>query len=848
MKPPSKSVFSVLILIAVSLMLWLASGPVQATESPSSLSCTISSPHKNSVLPSPVRFVAKVRGGVAPYTYKWTLRRGSPDHLTKKTSSKKTAVRVSYAPGNYRVVLKVTDSAANPVTVRTSVKIKVALQSINSTSDNLAGRLKTVAGENRLVQRTNFQLVAANDLGMHCGDLDHRMASVLPPFNVIHTQVIMKGATPQILTGADVDVFYAAASNPRDPAIKRSRPTTIFKTNFWDLNPRGTGHTLAFDGYDPFYPPGILAKFPLSVDFGLPAPDLERLYLGDGVLTADQQSMPGAPAPYAVNDRQKIARYYADLPFFINFPFGYTLNGVNWFAGEGIPIAPFDDQGRKNSYPLMRVQATDKTGGLTGKPGKILASLDTVLPVSAEADCFRCHTSAVDGGNGQAACIPGFDALCTTEGSLRSSTRFTVAKFSDDTAGVPVAVSLEWAADINIIRLHDAKHGTALEATSPVVCQRCHYTPALDLAHVGPLGPGDPDANGKLGANGREQLIHATNSRVLHTFHAALPDLFQNDLPPANDSRRIDPTTGKPVVNAFVQEILNNSCYQCHPGRDTRCLRGAMVNGGLVCQDCHGGMQQVGNDFSQNFSLATPFGTTGSTDLTKRVPWANEPGCQSCHSGDALDNLGLTDPNVIRSGDGIRLLRAYRTTDTLTAKPIVATNRRFAENQTAGGTQVLYRLSKDTHAGLFCEACHGSTHAEWPVKPDHGTFVANDNQTPNQLQGHTGKVMECSACHTAGSPSLSLDGPHGMHPVGDQRWVDGHENFLERNSSDSCRTCHGTTGLGTVLAKVSINRSLTAEDKGKVNLAKGSQVTCNRCHGNKLGGGGGGGRGGGGGD
>ena len=89
------------------------------------------------------------------------------------------------------------------------------------------------------------------------------------------------------------------------------------------------------------------------------------------------------------------------------------------------------------------------------------------------------------------------------------------------------------------------------------------------------------------------------------------------------------------------------------------------------------------------------------------------------------------------------------------------------------GIQVLYRLSKG-HSGIFCEACHGSTHAEWPVLPESGTFVANDNMAAIQLQGHTGKIMECTACHAAGSLPVALGGPHGMHPVGDSRFISSH--------------------------------------------------------------------------
>lgn len=709
-----------------------------------------------------------------------------------------------------------------------SCSVAAGQPSINSTSRNRrtppAASVKT-----RPLQRlNNFQVVAVNDLGMHCGDLDHRVASILPPFNVIHSQVIQKNAGPRLLTETHVKVVYSAGENPNDPALQRAAGTTVYKTNFWARNPR-TGNSLAFDAYDPFYPPNVLQAFPLRVDVGLPVPDVERLYLGDGRLVADQQGMPSirtlnpfSASPYSANVPQLFKRFDANLPFFINFPFGYTLSGVNWFAADGIPISPYDDVGRKNSYPLMRVQARDKTGALTGIRNQILASVDTVVPVSAEADCWRCHTSSVDGGNGQAACIPGFDDNCPVQGSPtnRSGVPFAVAQAAMDAANVPSDVSREWAADWNIIRLHDAKHRTALKGSTPVVCQRCHYTPALDLAQVGPMGPGDPEANG------RQQRIHQSNSRVLHTFHGRL-DLFKATMPPPNSPRRLDPVTGEPVVNSFVRSVLNQTCYQCHPGRDTNCLRGTMFNGGLVCQDCHGSMLQVGNDFSRAFPQ-TPF--PAGADLSKRIPWANEPGCQSCHTGDVMTTIAGRAANVIPAADGIRLLQAYRTNDT-SATPIQAPQSRFAENR-IGGVRVLYRLSKDRHAGLFCQACHGSTHAEWPVLPDSGAVIANDNKTAMEIQGHAGKIIECTSCHTAGNLPISLAGPHGLHPVNSQSFVNGHERLAE-NSPDSCRACHGRNGQGSVLAEVSANRVFRTEN-GTVSLAEGSLVRCNLCHGNPL--------------
>ena len=40
----------------------------------------------------------------------------------------------------------------------------------------------------------SHQVLAFNDLGMHCADLDYSTFVILPPFNVVHSQVIERGA------------------------------------------------------------------------------------------------------------------------------------------------------------------------------------------------------------------------------------------------------------------------------------------------------------------------------------------------------------------------------------------------------------------------------------------------------------------------------------------------------------------------------------------------------------------------------------------------------------------------------------------------------------------------------
>jgi hypothetical protein len=183
--------------------------------------------------------------------------------------------------------------------------------------------------------------------------------------------------------------------------------------------------------------------------------------------------------------------------------------------------------------------------------------------------------------------------------------------------------------------------------------------------------------------------------------------------------------------------------------------------------------------------------------------------------------------------DGIRLRQAWKTGDAK-ATPIVPTNKRFAEpavpafyngfaNPGAGNPR-LYRVSTG-HGGVMCEGCHGATHAEWPnANPN-----ANDNVTATQLQGHTGTIVECGTCHgNAMNSQITLGGPHGMHPVGDNTSFanGGHEDL----DTGGCAVCHGpgsrSSNTGTVLSLAKADRNL----RGTL-VRKGEPVGCAVCHG-----------------
>ncbi|MGZ8153078.1 MAG: Ig-like domain-containing protein, partial [Methylovulum sp.] len=249
-----------------------------------------------------------------------------------------------------------------------------------------------------------------------------------------------------------------------------------------------------------------------------------------------------------------------------------------------------------------------------------------------------------------------------------------------------------------------------------------------------------------------------------------------------------DPATQLPLDNIGDR----TACYQCHPGSKTQCLRGAMsksvdANGDslMSCQSCHGNMAAVGN--------------------AARQGWYNEPTCESCHNSAAAGKRAISGVDA----NGVAIVPTDHTFATNADTPVPGLN--------------LYRFSTG-HGGLQCEACHGSTHAEYP-----STHV-DENVQSIAVQGHAGPVAECTACHTK-APSTTNGGPHGMHTTGDA-WVDLHEDANKNGTATtpSCAYCHGSTNAGTPLSAIKVAKTINAGEFGIKNWPAGYQVSCYSCH------------------
>ena len=413
-----------------------------------------------------------------------------------------------------------------------------------------------------------------------------------------------------------------------------------------------------------------------------------------------------------------------------------ALDATNgWFEATGVPITPYDDAGAKNFYPTVKVTAKDATG-------KVLATTITVLPVSDEITCAACHASQAAGE--------------TNPARLAAK---PAAGWVNDT----ITPENDWKK--NILRLHDEKqagnpkytaalisksmtaglYASALSGT-PVLCASCHASNAL---------PG----TGLTGISTMTSALHTKHSKVLDPTNQLTLDASTN----------------------------RNSCYLCHPGSVTKCLRGAMGNAAdasgnatMGCQSCHGNMSKVGDP--------------------ARVGWLQEPTCQACHFN------GLRTTSAVDSSGNL----------------IKPADTRFATNadKPAKGFS-LFRFSKG-HGGMQCESCHGATHAEYP------SSHVNDNLQSIALQGYAGTVRECKVCHST-TPLTATGGPHGLHTVG-ATWVSAHGNIVESSGSASCAYCHGSTYRGGPMAQIKAPITFTIENGRTKTYAAGQNVGCYDCH------------------
>jgi hypothetical protein len=260
-----------------------------------------------------------------------------------------------------------------------------------------------------------------------------------------------------------------------------------------------------------------------------------------------------------------------------------------------------------------------------------------------------------------------------------------------------------------LITVKDANDPTMVLAQLTVVapvstelnCQNCHADDA-DATTRYPITP-----TGKVETN--ILAIHDYLNTISYTQYLAdYPDLLAKtplmDHQPVNcDWCHSSNATGAPVVGNI--KSLSNAMHGHHNPTNAPDITPDTAG----CYNCHPGptTQCLRDTMSQNFSMNC---TNCHGDITvvaqNSNPWLTEPKCSNsnCH------------------GSG------YDT------------------------TEALYRQSMG-HGGIYCEACHDSTHAISP------SGEANDSIKFIALQGHPGSLSDCIVCHAIKPADRFTHGP-----------------------------------------------------------------------------------------
>ena len=399
-----------------------------------------------------------------------------------------------------------------------------------------------------------------------------------------------------------------------------------------------------------------------------------------------------------------------------------------WWIAEGIPTSPKDDDGTTNHYPLVKVVAKDMQGNL-------LATTTTVLPVSDEMDCRKCHAS-----NASADAKPA--------------------------AGWVNQADAQKDYKLNILRLHDDKHDISsylaplqtkgytyqsslyqtAQSGTPVLCAACHASNAL---------PG-------TGVAGVPPLTEA-----LHSRHAQV----------------VDPSTGQKLNN----QANRSACYACHPGSTTQCLRGAMGNAKnadgtlkMQCQSCHGGMTAVGKkgragwldmpncqschqnghryteavtDFANGTlraALDTRFATNPNTPVQGKSLYRYSMGhkgmqCSACHG-----STHAIYPSA-RAEDNLQSIAAQGHAGTINECTACHTT---VPRTVDGGPHGMHTVGQDWVKGhedvaerdaSKCKACHGQDYrGSFLSKTFSARSFSVEHGTKNFAKGH---MVSCYDCH-----------------------------------------------------------------------------------------------------
>jgi hypothetical protein len=201
--------------------------------------------------------------------------------------------------------------------------------------------------------------------------------------------------------------------------------------------------------------------------------------------------------------------------------------------------------------------------------------------------------------------------------------------------------------------------------------------------------------------------------------------------------------TGKVDTNILtLHDYLNKDNYAVYlAGRPDLLAKTPLMNHQpVLCASCHGsnalGTVSVGNIKNLSNAMHGHHNPTNVPDITP-----DTAGCYNCHPGPQTQCLR----DVMSQDEGMgctdchgTIVKVAQNSNPWLIEPKCSNAGCHGANYDTSNP--LYRLSKG-HGGMFCEACHDSTHAIATSRE------ANDGIKFIELQGNNDTLNQCTVCH-----------------------------------------------------------------------------------------------------
>jgi hypothetical protein len=203
----------------------------------------------------------------------------------------------------------------------------------------------------------------------------------------------------------------------------------------------------------------------------------------------------------------------------------------------------------------------------------------------------------------------------------------------------------------------------------------------------------------------------------------------------------------------------------------------------ILCAECH-----ASNALGAPGVPELPNLSNAVHDKHKEIVPDTTDGCYNCHPGPQTRCL-----RDVMSARGMDCVDCHGGMAQVANNPDPWLNEPRCDSAACHGSgfqqdQPLYRQSKE-HGGVFCEACHDSTHAVAP------STQANDALKFVGWQGHNGPLDVCTVCHATFPAG---PGPHGLLPPTQPGFTFGPDRTSMRSPGEQAVYLHGLHNSGNV--------------------------------------------------